>query len=361
MKIEQNERSLLAARSGIASQLAKYYHEISDLDEEKTTFSMCDVLRSFVNRQPIGGRERSVLESAGIVMGRGEFFGDRLHIPFRAIASRALSTIPGSKGGYLVGVDTATPQDLMSPYSVIASSGATILIGLMSNLSIPRDTGSPQITWIGENASGPNESPPTLGNVSLVQKTALATIKFSIQLLRQGASVEEYIRARLMRAAGEALDKAFFSGAGGLEPLGLLQTAGIGTQNGSSLAHAGTLTMRGQVLDAGGREENLSWVGTPTVQKTLAGRERASGGGRFLWDDNGVLGQSAHATKNAPAGTLVCGDFSQSTVGIFGAGLDVEIDTSQDFNTGGLVARVLLSCDVAFPQPAAFSVATSVS
>jgi hypothetical protein len=47
---------------------------------------------------------------------------------------------------------------------------------------------------------------------------------------------------------------------------------------------------------------------------------------------------------------LVVGDFSTSVIGVFGPGMRIDIDPSQDFNSAGLVARVMLMCDVAFPQ-----------
>ena len=55
------------------------------------------------------------------------------------------------------------------------------------------------------------------------------------------------------------------------------------------------------------------------------------------------------------------GDFSQVAVGLFGSGIRIDVDPSTDFNVGGLVARVLLFCDVGFPNPAAFTVATSIT
>jgi len=140
-----------------------------------------------------------------------------------------------------------------------------------------------------------------------------------------------------------------------------LNHAGIGTQSGSSLAHAGLLAMRKAPLTAGAREAMLQWVGTPTIQETLGGRQRFTGSDATLWDsDNGtILGLPAHATKNASG--LVVGDFSTSVIGVFGPGMRIDIDPSQDFNSAGLVARVMLMCDVAFPQPAAFCVASTVT
>jgi HK97 family phage major capsid protein len=351
-------------RAQLAAQLAAYYSELAAFDPPSPPFSLARVLLAHAERSELKGREREVCEAAAIVLGQ-DFNPMRTWIPLNAVAVRALATTPGAKGGYLVGVDTVDTADVLRPWSVVASAGAMLLTGLTDGVVIPRITTAVTAGWLAaENQAGPSETPPTLGNVSITPKTAIAFVKFSMQLLRQGAAFEPFLRVQLLRAVGELLDVAFFSGAGGAQPLGLLQTAGIGTQSGTSLAHAGLLAMRQKVLTAGGREANLIWVGPPAMQETLGARVRetgATGSGRFLWDDSGILGKPAFATKNAPATTLVVGDFGQSVVGIFGPGIRVDVDPSQDFASGGLVARVLLMSDVAFPQPGSFTAATSIT
>ncbi len=71
----------------------------------------------------------------------------------------------------------------------------------------------------------------------------------------------------MLSAVGELLDIAFLNGAGGSQPLGLLNTPGINTQSGTSLAHAGLLAMKQKALTAGGREDALAWVGAPAIQE----------------------------------------------------------------------------------------------
>jgi HK97 family phage major capsid protein len=339
---------------------------VSGADESTRTFSLARFLECAASRKQFDEPEHRILSGTSKAMGI-EWNPHRNWIPFQLLrtpasgAVRAMGTIPGPKGGYLVGVDGIQPTDVLRGWSVISSAGINTMMGLQDGVVIPRTVTPIQASWIGENSPGISESPLTLGNVSLLPRTASAFVKFSIQLLRQGEAVESYLRGQLMAAVGELLDKAFFSGAGGAEPYGLLNTPGVNAQSGTSLAHAGILAMRRQVLAVGGRETSLHWVGTPAVQETMGARERATGGGRFLWDTDGILGLPTFATKNAPTGSLILGDFPQAVLGIFGPGVRIDIDPSQDFNTAGLVARVLLICDCAFPIPAAFSVAATVT
>ena len=348
------------ARAHVAAQLSRYYAELSDLAEPETPFSLARFLQAHVNRKPLTGREREVVDSAALLMGQYAD-GNRSWIPLRALATRAMGTVTGPKGGFATAPDTFEAVDVLRPWSVVASAGVQMLVGLQEVVVLPRTTTAAAASWFSENGTALAETPPTLGNVSLTPNTAIAFVKFSAQLLRQGVAVEYYLRAQLMAAVGELLDVAFFSGTGAAQPLGLLQTTGIGAQSGTALSHAGTLAMRKQVIAAGGREAALQWVGAPLVQELLGARERIATSGRFVWDTDGILGKPAFATKNAAASALVVGDFNMATVGIFGPGIRVDIDPSQDFASNGLVARVLLLCDVAFPQPAAFTVATAVT
>jgi HK97 family phage major capsid protein len=347
------------ARASIAAELARYYSELAGtVARDSTEFSLARLLIGAARRQDPSGREREVCGAAASVMAQG-FDANRLWVPFGAL--RSMAATPGQKGGYLVGTDTVQPIDVLRPWSVVASSGAQMMIGLTDNISAPIVKNAVVAGWVAEGSAPTSDTEPSLGATSMTPKTAIALVKFSVQLLRQGVAVEGFLRMMLMAAVGELLDAAGLAGPGGVEPLGLVNTPGIGSQSGTSLAHAGMLAMRKAVLNAGAQESALQWVGAPAVQELLGGRERAAGGGRFLWDDGSILGRPAHATKNAPASTLIVGDFSQMSIGIFGPGIRIDIDPSQDFERAGLVARVMLLADVALSRPEAFCVAQGVS
>jgi HK97 family phage major capsid protein len=346
-------------KAGIAAELGKYYAELAALDDSHGEFSLARLYGSYVPSMPDATREMEVCQAAALLADQ-HVMPHRWWVPLAAIGDRAMASTPGSKGGYLATPETRPPADVLRPWSVAAS--ALPLDNLRGSVVIPRVSAAATATWLGaEGSSGPSETPPTLGSVDLTPRTLLAIISVSIQVIRQAQAMEPFLRAQLLRAVGEALDVAFFAGTGASQPLGLLQTAGISTQSGTSLAHAGILAMRQKVLTAGGREDQLQWVGTPAVQELLGARERATGGGQFLWGDSGILGRPANATKNAPASALTVGDFSTAVIGTFGPGIRLDIDPTQNFNSGGLVVRVLLMADVAFVQPAAFCVATSVT
>jgi len=347
--------------ASIARALVNHYRSdlASAAAQEPPRFSVVRLLRSVVDRTPLSGYDSEIVCAASQLA--GERYPDpfRSWVPFAAL--RSMTTSSGPSGGYAVGVDVGSPAFLLSPWSVAAASGAVILPGLKSPFTVPAVSANPVVTWLAEGGPGPTDTEPTLGQVSMTPRTAIGVLRVSIQLLKQGEGAEPMIRKLLLAAVGQAIDRAFFAGAGGAEPLGLFNTAGHNAVSGTSLDLADLLSMRRKVLDAGGKEEMLQWVGSPAVQETLGARARSTGGDRLLWDDDGVLGRPAFATATAPATGLVCGDFSAATIGLWGAGVRIDVNPSQDFDQAGVAFRVLVDIDVGFPQPAAFSVAAVVT
>jgi HK97 family phage major capsid protein len=344
------------ARLTVARALAR---EEDSSRSGDSRFQLGRYLRSLAGGAPVDAFERVVIERAAGRLGQA-FDRNRAWVPFGGFATRAMTASVGAKGGYLTGVEMLEPADVLRPWSVTASAGALIVTDLTSAVTIPTVKTEPTAQWVGEGVAA-TDSDPVFGQGSATPKTVVALVKMSRQLVQQGEAAEPLVRALIMRSVGAALDRAVLNGAGGAEPLGIFSASGIGTQAGASLEHADLLAMRRQVLAAGGQEDALRWIAPPLVQELLGARERSTNSGRYLWDDGKVLGLPAHATKNAPAASLVVGDFRQCVVTIFGPGIRLDVDPSQDFINGGIVLRAMLLVDVVAAQPSAFTVATSVS
>jgi HK97 family phage major capsid protein len=348
----------------LARELSRYYSELSASDEKPAPrFSLARVLECMASPDGLRTGYEAEICGATATMAGTTHDQHRVMIPLHALQTRDMTVASASGGGYLVGTEMGSPIDVLRPWSVVASAGVTVLPGLVGNLTLPRVGTASTAGWVAGEGGTFTESQPVMGQAAMTPKTAAVMVEFSRQWRLQAAAGEELLRQQLLRAVGELVDKAFFAGSGSSgEPTGLLLAGGINTFSGSSLALAGLLEARDEILTAGGQEDRLRWVGTPAVQKLLAARERVANGGRHLWDDTGILGKPAHATKNAPAGMLAAGDFSAAVMGIWGPpALRLEINPYQSFAQGILAARVVLSCDFAFPQPGAFSVASSVT
>jgi HK97 family phage major capsid protein len=298
-----------------------------------------------------------------------DFFGERathaprllgereLYIPFAMLSERVMATTPGSKGGYLAGVDVQEVRDLLRPWSVSARVPVTIETGLGETTQVlPRITAKSTPYWIGESAP---PSDPTVGEASLTPRSVAALIAFTRQLAMSPRS-EFAIRRELLRTVGTAIDQAVLAGAGGVQPLGIANTPGIGTTTGASLGQAGVVEMKRKVSEANADDAGIAFVSTPAIRELLEKRERATGSG-FVWDRDAVASRPAFATTDMPTATIICGFWPSVYLGIWGDGFVVEIDPSTYFNSAGLVARLLIDVDVAVIHPAAFCMANSVT
>jgi HK97 family phage major capsid protein len=79
---------------------------------------------------------------------------------------------PGSKGGYMVGVENMGFIDILRNRSVAMRMGARQLSGLTGNVMFPRQTGKPTVTWQGGDGTSVTATDQTLGQLSMTPKTA---------------------------------------------------------------------------------------------------------------------------------------------------------------------------------------------
>lgn len=348
-------------RRVLARVLSQHYDKLAGNEHEERRFQFGRAITQMSTHRGLqDGYEAEVCAGAATIAGR-QHDPWKAHFPFSAF-QRDLTVASAPGGGYLVASDKQRPSDILRSWSVVANAGVTILSGLVGNPTVPQVIDAAQATWKQSELQTISPDDLSIGEVVATPKQAVVLIRFSHQLASQVDAFDQFIEDQLKAGVGAALDQAVIAGIGAAgQPTGIVNTAGIGTQAGAALSHAGTKTMRKQVLDAGGLEQRFSWVGATDVQDVLGGRERFTGGGRAIWDDGNILGRPANATKYAPAGTLIGGDWRHAVVCIWGPGFTVEIDPFTYFQTKRLQARIVLDCDLIVAPAAAFSVATSVS
>lgn len=276
--------------------------------------------------------------------------------------SRDLNSTTASAGGRLIGVQQSPLQALMERYSILVEAGVTTINDLTGPITVPRVSTVAVACWLSTDASNIVESDPVFGQIALTPKFAAAKIDVSRQLLLQ-SDAEKVAGGQTAEAIGRAFDAAIVAGTGTLgQPTGILNTAGIFSQSGTSLSAAGLRAMRKAVLLAGAREDKLLWIGAPDVQETLGGREFSTGSGRVLWSDGKIEGRPAVASFLVPAGTLVLGDFSRITAALFDhSGVSLEVNPYENFQAGTVSFRLIVPVDFGVSPAAAFAVATSVT
>lgn len=112
----------------------------------------------------------------------------------------------------------------------VVNAGARTMGGLKNNVAIPRQTGASTAYWLGEIQSV-TESDQLLQQLLLTPHRLAANTAYSNLLLAQSTlDAEAFVRMDLMKQLALAKDLAALSGTGGAQPIGIINTTGVGTQ-----------------------------------------------------------------------------------------------------------------------------------
>ena len=206
------------------------------------------------------------------------FDSQRPLIPFAAFRDLTATSAPG--GGYLVSAETPDAVDILRPWSVTARAGVFIETGLQGDQTVPRVTAKSTPSWLSTETAQLTPSQPTLAQIAMTPKHVGAVINFSRQLAKQ-ANAEGFVKRELMRTVGTALDQAVMNGSGASgQPTGIINTAGIQTQSGTSLNHAGSTSMKQRCATANADDERIAFLSTPAIRELLENRLRTGNGTR---------------------------------------------------------------------------------
>jgi HK97 family phage major capsid protein len=277
------------------------------------------------------------------------------------------ASLPG--GGALVGTSAGGSYvEALRNTSVAYRLGAQRLPGQRENLAIPRQSGAASGGWLSTESSQGAESQPTFGQLAGTPKTLAGYTEISDRLTRQSnPAAEGLVMADLAMVAALVLDSAVISGSGAAgQPIGILNTAGIGAFTGATLGYTALVDAQTDVLAANAilNPLTLGYATTPTVAQLLKGRQRFTGVDTPVWQGavhaGEIEGVRSLASLQIPAATMIYGDWSQVLVPEWGV-LAIEINPFANFQAGIIGIRVLWSVDVIVRHPESFSVATSIN
>lgn len=295
------------------------------------------------------------------------------YVPLDALAQRAMSRDLSAStlgaGGALVPTNNMSFIDALRPRSIVMAAGATRMTGLRGNVSVPRQTTAGTAGWLSTEATAATESDQVFGQMILSPKNVAAYTEISRQLLIQSdPSAENIVMNDLAQQVALAVDLAAVNGsAASGQPRGILNTAGIGSVSGTSLAYAGLMEFQTDVANSNAliNANAAAYVTTPAVASLLAQRQRFTGTDSPLWQgnliDGTVVGARAFACSNMPADTMIFGDWSQLVVGEWGPGLEISTNPYADFRAGVIGVRAWYTVDVQLRHAAAFSAATAIT
>lgn len=303
----------------------------------------------------------------------------------------------GRRGPQAAGLDTATTNAgeemvfeeyagfiaLLRNRSVLLRMGATFLPGLVGDQGFVRQTAGTTVTWVGENP-GTDVAEQNLATdiLRMSPKIAQVTTSFSRKLLAQSTPAADALARRdLLQAHGTGIDQAGLAGTGGLQPTGILNTAGIGDvdggTDGSAFTYADAVDLETDVGDANADDlGTMGYITTPGVRGQAKKTEMFTGtSGNPVWSGSATAGEvngyRAMATRNVPsdldkgASVGVChavifGAYGEVLVGEWGAA-DLIVDPYALKKQGMIEVTSHQLVDVGIRYPGAFSARQDVT
>jgi HK97 family phage major capsid protein len=298
-------------------------------------FSILKVLRSInpATREELDGVEKEINE-IGIRESRNanvdipKDTGFSLPIFMLRAAQQTVSQDAGAFGGALVQNAAPIMIDNLRPRLFLETLGATFITGLQGG-DVPLIVKSDfAMEFLAEGASITRQKKQYAGP-SLTPKRAGGAVDISNRLLMQASpDVEQMVFDGLRNGFSTLLESAAINGAGGVAPLGLLSYLNVNasaTVASAAATYALICELQGLIEAADSTENNLGYIMHPKLKAVLKQLKKDAGSGQFVYQDGLLDGYKAVSTTLMPvlnAGAnypLIFGDFSQMTIGQFGA------------------------------------------
>jgi len=281
---------------------------------------------------------------------------------------RAMSTIPGSKGGYMVDVNNMGFIDILRNRSVAMAMGARVLGGLQGNVTFSRQTGKPSITWQAGEGAAVTAADQTLGQLSMTPKTCIAITDVSEQLLAQASpSAESFVMADLASdVAIDGIDAAVINGTGGAQPIGIKNTAGITSgQDSATVTYAKLLAFISTAGAANAIRGNPGWVTNTAGAAILMQKQRFTSTDTPVWAgnmlDGNLVGFRAMSSEQMASGNLLFGSWDEVIIGEWGV-LELSTDNGGTrFNAAQVGIRAMWMVDVMLRYPQSFVASVNLS
>jgi len=271
---------------------------------------------------------------------------------------RDLTVGTNNAGGFLVGTDHdgASFIDALRAAMVTTRLGARVMSNLQGNVAIPKLATGTSTYWVAEDGA-PTEGQPVFASVSLTPKNLASFVQISRNLLVQSdPSVESVIRDDITKSIAVAIDAAALAGTGSSnQPTGILATTGIGSVSFSSSGaptFAEIVSIESAISADNAMGQNMAFVTTPALAGTLKTTTKDSGSGRFVSEDNSIMGYSVNPTSSMTANTILLGDFSQLMIAQFGA---IEVITERNAQTGQLTLGLHAMVDIGVRHAESFA------
>jgi HK97 family phage major capsid protein len=233
----------------------------------------------------------------------------------RAVTATGTTSVTGDQGAMTIQTNVMGLLDAFYEALVLPAAGATVLTGLQGNFNWPRylKTANGTIINIAENAT-PGGISPTVSQVSFSPKRLATFVDVSDQLIIQSNEVITQVLSRNIQQQASVLaeQRAIFGSGSSNQPLGIINTSGIGSvvggTNGAAPTWAALSAITGKVDQANAIMGNLGWLAnakTKTQLQTTLKNNVTGTDSRYIYDpdqkDAMLAGYTPHWTNSVPS------------------------------------------------------------
>jgi len=300
-------------------------------------------------------------------LGLGSVRGGQFIIPHAVLASRTLS-VSGTSSA-TVGTQLLANEfiDVLRPKTILAALGVQFRTGWQGNVDIPKMSAGATGYWVAEGVDV-TSSEQTLGQVSGTPHTAGFCVDVTRRMLMQSTPDAEMImRDDITRGMGVTVQTAYFQGTGADgQPSAI--TAATGINNPSVTAGTPTylelLGFPGSIMVDNASADGQKWAISGKVWQKLAGTftDGTAKAERVLdFNSKTCLGFGYEVSESVGTNAAFFGDFSSTMVGIWGAGVDINLDTASLSKSGGLRVVALQDVDIMARIGQALAYSTAVT
>lgn len=302
-----------------------------------------------------------------------------IFVPIGEFHRRTVSKGLPSTGSAIIG-NTLLPEafiDILSNKTMCVALGATVLPGLVGDVSIPRQTAGHTTYWLPESTA-PNVSDLAFEQVTLTPRTIGALTQFSRKMLLQSTpAIEQLIKNDLARAIGLGIDRVAIAGTStNNQPAGILATDNVGLVQGGANGAVPTwdhiVGLETEVSNDNADQGSLAYLTNSRIRGVLKKTTKGASVPEFIWENGtepgyGVLNGyraavsnqvPSNLTKNAAVevcSAIIFGNWSDLLIGEWGV-LDILVDPYTHADTGDIRVRAFMDIDIAVRHPESFAV-----
>jgi HK97 family phage major capsid protein len=216
-------------------------------------------------------------------------------------------------------------EKALAENSVMRRIGAKV-ITTTSTTNLPLANNAPTALFAQESPSGSYiETPQLFSSATLGAYKLTALLKISDELLQDASTdLEATVATNVGTAFGNAEEKAFVSGSGVGQPLGLFRTT---TAGGNAALTQNLGSASGSILDGmidgyykmpGNRRQEAVWIVGDGLASAMR-KVKANTAGTYLWETSAQLGQPDTFLGRPVYTTYAASSTWQPTAGVIGA------------------------------------------